>query len=119
MKTVKIFFLASVLLFAGLTKSNAGGNERLDKAYSQLNEQLKSLIEQISIEKMEGSDKSQFLVLTFSVNKKHEIENILVESTDDRLANHVKQVLGKEKIKVSRLFEGKSGQVSMQLPNEG
>ena len=114
MKTVKILFLASFILTAGVSKSLASGNENLNKAYNQLNDQLKELIGQIPSE-----ETSSFVVLTFSVNKKHEIENVQVESTDEKLAKQVKQVLVKEKVKVDPLFEGKKGQVSMQIENEG
>jgi len=114
MKTVKILFLASFILAVGVTKSLASGNENMNKAYNQLNNQLKELIGQIPAE-----ETSSFVVLTFSVNRKHEIENVQVESTNEKLAQQVKKVLVNEKVKVDPLFEGKKGQVSMQIENEG
>jgi ribosome recycling factor len=62
---------------------------------------------------------SPFLVLTFSVSKSHEMENLQVESSDDQLASYVKKALAKEKIKVNPVFDGKKGQVPIQLPSKG
>jgi hypothetical protein len=114
MKTVKILFLASFILVAGISKTWASGNENQNKAYNRLNEQLKELIGQIPAE-----NSSSFVVLTFSVNEKHEIENVQVESTDDELAKQVEKVLVNKKVKVDPMFEGKKGQVSMQIENAG
>jgi hypothetical protein len=114
MKTVKILFLASFILAAGVTKSLASGNENLNNAYNRLNKQLKELIGQISVE-----ENSSFVVVTFSVNEKNEIENVQVESTSDELTKKVENALVNEKVKVDPLFEGKKGQVSMQIENKG
>jgi hypothetical protein len=119
MKTAKLFFLGSALLIANLTLVNASGNESQDKAYKQLNEQIKAVFKQIPEDQLTVSDKSHFLLLTFSVNEKHELENIQVESTDEKLSDYAKKVLVSEKIKVNPLFDGKKGQISIQLPNEG
>jgi hypothetical protein len=114
MKTVKILFLASFILVTGLSKSFASGNENLNNAYNKLNAQLKELVANVPSEKS-----SSFVVLTFSVNKNNEIENVQVESTNEELAKQVKRVLANEKVKVDPLFVGKKGQVSMQIENEG
>jgi hypothetical protein len=119
MKTVKILFLAGFLLAAGLTKSIASGNESLNKAYNHLNEQLKEMFKQIPDDKLGSPETSHFVVLSFSVNNNHEIENIQVESTDEELARYVRTILVGGKVKVDPLFDGKSGQVSLQLENEG
>jgi hypothetical protein len=119
MKTIKTLFVACVFLAAGITKSYAGGNESMNQAYNQLNKQLKELFKQIPGEKLNSAEPSHFVVLTFSVNRKHKIENIKVDSTDEKLTRYVRKVLVREKVKVDPLFDGKSGQVSMQIENEG
>ncbi|RPJ76401.1 MAG: hypothetical protein EHM20_07510 [Alphaproteobacteria bacterium] len=113
MKTVKILFFASIILFASITKTFAKGNENVIMAYNKLNEQLKEIIGQAK-----AGEPSSFVVLTFSVNEKNEIENVQVESTNDELTNQVKALLVNRKVKVNPLFEGQKGQVSMQIENK-
>jgi hypothetical protein len=119
MKTLKILLVSLTILTASVSKSLAGGNENAGSAYTRLNEQLKGLVKQISNESNVNDLSGQFVVLTFSVNRKHQIKNVQVESTNDDLSHHIQKIIVREKVKVDPLFDGKKGQVSMLIENEG
>jgi hypothetical protein len=119
MKTLKIFLLSGILMTAAVSKSLAGGNENAGSAYTRLNEQLKGLVEQITTNSNINDLSGQFVVLTFSVDKKHHIKDVQVESTNEDLAKHLRKMISREKVKVDPLFDGKKGQVSMLIENEG
>ena len=115
MKTLKLITLAGIMVATSLIRSYAGDNDGLDKAYNQLNAQLKALIDKMPVKTTASINNSAFLVVSFSVNKNSEIENVRVESSDDKLADNVEKVLSKEKIKVSPLLDGKCGQVALEI----
>ncbi len=115
MKTLKLITLAGILVVTSLVRSYAGDNDGLQKAYNQLNAQLKAVIEKMPLTTDASITSSAFLVVSFSVNKNSEIENVSVESSDDKLADNVEQVLSKEKIKVNPLLDGKYGQVALEI----
>ncbi len=119
MKTLKFNLLVLLMVTSTQIISYAGENEGSKDAYDQLNAQLKAMINKISAESQISSENPVFLVLTFSVNGKSEIENITVESSNDALAKKVKRTLSKEKVKVSPLLDGKRGQVAVEISNEG
>jgi hypothetical protein len=119
MKTVKTLLIAGLILMASISKSFAGGNENLSQAYSQLNVQLKDMLKQSHVTKFLSTDNTCFVVLTFSVNRKHQMENIRVESNDEAFAATVKKMLQHKKVEVNPLFDGKSGQVLIMMENEG
>jgi hypothetical protein len=53
------------------------------------------------------------------VNDKHQIENVIVESSDDTYAAYVKKLLKHKKIEVDPMFDGKSGQIVIMMDKEG
>jgi|WetSurMetagenome_2_1015567.scaffolds.fasta_scaffold592850_1 riboflavin synthase alpha subunit len=119
MKSLKTLLVASLILTTSIVKSFAIGNENSSQAYSQLNAQLKEMLNTQQIGKSISNDKSCFVVVSFSVNRKHQMENIRVESTDETVANYVKRMLQQKKVEVNSFFEGKSGQVMIMMENEG
>lgn len=119
MKTLKLFFLVMSLSLTSLNFVNAGGNENYNQAYQQITDHIQALYDQIPQDQLNKYNDSPFLVLTFSVSKSHEMENLQVESSDDQLASYFKRALAKEKIKINPVFDGKKGQVPIQLPSKG
>ena len=119
MKKVKILLVTGLILVAPFVKTFGSGNENLNQAYSQLNVQLKDLLKQSLSANFDINDPSCLIVLTFSVNDKHQIRNIVVESNDDTYANYITKLLKHKKIEVDPLFDGKSGQMVITFESEG
>jgi hypothetical protein len=119
MKTLKTLLAAGVILVVSIVKSYASGNENFDQAYKQLNVQLKEVLKQSLTDKFNTSKNSCLVVLTFSVNDKHQIENVVVESSDDTYAAYIKKLLNRKKVEVDPLFDGKRGQIMIMMDNEG
>ncbi len=115
MKTLRLFSLTGIVLSVSLIGLIAGGNESLDKVYNQLNAQMKAVVKQISTEANVNEINSAFLVVSFSVNNRSEIENVSIESSDEKLADRLKKELSKAKIKVNPMLEGKCGQVVIEI----
>lgn len=115
MKTLRLFSLTGIMVSVSVIRLFAGGNEGLDKVYNQLNAQMKAVIQKISTEANERENKSAFLVVSFTVNKNSEIENVNIESSDEKLADDLKKELSKLKIKVNPMLEGKHGQVVIEI----
>jgi hypothetical protein len=119
MKTMKTLLIAGIILASAVSKSFAAGNENLNQAYKQLNVQLKDMLKQSLSDKIKTTENTYFVVLSFSVNEKHQMENIRVESNDEDFAKYVKKMLQHKKVEVNPLFDGKSGQVLIMMENEG
>jgi hypothetical protein len=115
MKTVKIILLASVLLAAGITKTMAGENEVYNRAYSQLDEKVRATLDQFPFEAINGQDNSCLMVLTFTVNEEHRMDNIRVESEDKPLANYVLSVLKRKNIELDPVLDGKNCRVPLRF----
>jgi hypothetical protein len=116
MKTMKSLLFILILVVLSVSKSFAGGNENENQAYAQLNTQLKNMLQKSDITVFNRLEKT-FVVLTFSVNEKHQMENVRVESTDESLTSYVKEMLQQKKVEVDPSFDGKSGQVLIVMEN--
>jgi hypothetical protein len=115
MKTLKVLLFAGLILVASITKSYAGGNENLDQAYKQLNAQLKDMLKQSVTSAYNTTENACLVVLSFSVNEKHQMKNIRVESNDEKYAKYIRKLLINKKLEVNPLFDGKSGQMMILL----
>jgi len=117
MKTVKFFFLACFFLVAGITTSTAGENETYNQALSQLNEQVKSIFKQFPFEAIDGDDNSCLMVVTFTVNENHRMENITVECENNGLAQYVLSVLERRNIEFNSVLDGKNFRMPLRFVN--
>jgi hypothetical protein len=119
MKNVKTLLVAGVILMVSITRSIAAGNENLNQAYRQMNIQLSEMLHKSDIIKSDAVKDTCYVVLTFSVNKKHKMKNVQVEGSDEVINRQVKSILKQKKVEVNPLFDGKSGQVLIMMENEG
>jgi hypothetical protein len=119
MKTIKVLFLASFFLIVGVAKSNAGENEIYNRAFTQIDEQVKALFKQFPFEAINGEDNSCLMVVTFTVNDDHRMSNIRVESENESLAQYVLSVLERSSITLDPILDGKNCRVPIRFVIEG
>jgi hypothetical protein len=115
MKTVKVIFLAVFLLSSGMIKTMAVENESYDRAVYQMQEQLKTALNQFPMEAIDTYDNSLQMVLTFKVNANHRMENIRVECKDESLAYYVQSLLERKKIELNSALDGKYCKVPLRF----
>jgi hypothetical protein len=115
MKTLRTLLIAGLILMVPIVKSYAGENDQIDQAYKQLNVQLKEMLKQSVTSVFKTAENTCLVVLSFTVNERHQMKNIRVESSDDEFAKFVKKYLKNKRLEVNPLFDGKSGQVVIML----
>lgn len=115
MKTVKILFLAVCFLATGVTKTMAGENEAYNRAVYQMCEQVKTSLKQFPFEAIDAQDNTCLMVLTFTVNKNHKMENIQVECENESLAVYVQKVLERKDFELSPSLDGKYCKVPLRF----
>ncbi|RPJ76400.1 MAG: hypothetical protein EHM20_07505 [Alphaproteobacteria bacterium] len=115
MKTLKILLLAVCFLATGITKSLAGENEAYNRAVYQMSEQVKASLKQFPFEAIDAQDNTCLMVLTFTVNKNHRMENIRVECENESLALFVQKVIERKDFELSPTLDGKYCKVPLRF----
>jgi uncharacterized protein YggT (Ycf19 family) len=118
MKTVKFFFLACFFLVAGITFTTAGENESYNQALTQLSEKISTMFTHFPFEAIDGNKSSCLMIVTFSVNENHRMENISVECDDNGLGQYVLAVLKRKNIEIDPALDGKNCRVPIRFVNE-
>jgi hypothetical protein len=117
MKTVKTTILVCMFLALGLAKSVAGENEVYKRAFYELEAQINEVFAQFPFEAISSYNNEVLMIVTFTVNKNHQLENISVESEDKELSQYVLSRLERTQIKVNPALDGKYCRMPVRFVN--
>ncbi len=117
MKTIKFLLITGLLFIVCFATTKAGENEVRTQAYQQLNYQINQTMKNFPFEEISRYDNSGLMMLTFTVNDKHEMKNIEVLGNDPNLAQYVKKILEDQDLKVNSYFDGKTCRVPLRFVN--
>jgi hypothetical protein len=115
MKTVKILFFAVCFLVIGLSKSVAVDNKAYNYAVYEMSELVKASLKEFPFEAIQSEDNTCLMVLTFTVNNNHRMENIRVECQDKDLAVTVQKILERKQIELNPELDGKYCKMPLRI----